>query len=469
MDQEYDVVVLGTGLTECILSGILSMEGKKVLHLDRNSYYGGECASLNLSQLFDRFRNGVKPPVELGRDRDYALDLVPKFMMASSDLVDILVNTDVTRYLEFVQVEGSFVFKKGSGICKVPSTPLEAASSSLMGFFEKRRAKSFFEYVQEVRADVPSTWNKHPLGLMPFGDLCKQVFGLDDGTIDFIGHALALHLNDAFIKEPALPTILRIQQYMHSMLRYGKSPYVYPLYGLGELPQGFARLSAIYGGTYMLNCPFDGILYDEQSEGKVCGVQFEYEGQKMQVRCKAVFADPSYLPECVRLTHQVVRCIVLLSDAIPGTNGVDSCQIIIPQNQVGRHYDLYIACLSSSHSICPPGGIRVAFISTIMETEDPDRDIAPALNLLGSTKILQKFVWVQPLCEPDDEPTLAQRGLFISRSPDATSHFATLTDDVKRLYRAYSSKDWHPTRRPTSEEEQAALQASYGSITSTTF
>jgi RAB protein geranylgeranyltransferase component A len=39
MDQEYDVIVLGTGLKECILSGLLSVSGKKVrtspLALDR--------------------------------------------------------------------------------------------------------------------------------------------------------------------------------------------------------------------------------------------------------------------------------------------------------------------------------------------------------------------------------------------------------------------------------------------------
>lgn len=29
MDEEYDVIVLGTGLTECILSGLLSVEKKK--------------------------------------------------------------------------------------------------------------------------------------------------------------------------------------------------------------------------------------------------------------------------------------------------------------------------------------------------------------------------------------------------------------------------------------------------------
>lgn len=45
------VIVLGTGLTECVLSGLLSVEGKKVLHMDRNDYYGGDSASLNLTQV----------------------------------------------------------------------------------------------------------------------------------------------------------------------------------------------------------------------------------------------------------------------------------------------------------------------------------------------------------------------------------------------------------------------------------
>jgi len=30
MDEEYDVIVLGTGLKECILSGLLSVDGLKV-------------------------------------------------------------------------------------------------------------------------------------------------------------------------------------------------------------------------------------------------------------------------------------------------------------------------------------------------------------------------------------------------------------------------------------------------------
>ena len=51
MDEEYDAIILGTGLKECVLSGLLSVSGKKVLHMDRNGYYGGACASMYLEQV----------------------------------------------------------------------------------------------------------------------------------------------------------------------------------------------------------------------------------------------------------------------------------------------------------------------------------------------------------------------------------------------------------------------------------
>ena len=90
MDENYDVVVCGTGLSECILSGLLSQEKKKVLHIDRNSFYGGtvsiilgEAASLNLTSLWKKFKPEQEPKKEYGANRDWNIDLIPKYVMAN--------------------------------------------------------------------------------------------------------------------------------------------------------------------------------------------------------------------------------------------------------------------------------------------------------------------------------------------------------------------------------------------------
>ncbi|RWS21144.1 rab GDP dissociation inhibitor alpha-like protein, partial [Leptotrombidium deliense] len=129
MDELYDCIVLGTGLKECILSGMLSVSGKKVLHVDRNKYYGGESASITpLEDLFSKFGFQSTTLEDYGRSRDWNVDLIPKFLMANGQLVKLLIHTGVTRYLEFKSVEGSYVYKAGR-IYKVPADEKEALAS----------------------------------------------------------------------------------------------------------------------------------------------------------------------------------------------------------------------------------------------------------------------------------------------------------------------------------------------------
>uniref|UniRef100_A0A8D1V1S7 CHM n=1 Tax=Sus scrofa TaxID=9823 RepID=A0A8D1V1S7_PIG len=49
--SEFDVIVLGTGLPESILAAACSRSGRRVLHLDSRSYYGGNWASFSFSGL----------------------------------------------------------------------------------------------------------------------------------------------------------------------------------------------------------------------------------------------------------------------------------------------------------------------------------------------------------------------------------------------------------------------------------
>lgn len=298
-----------------------------------------------------------------------------------------------------------------------------------MGIFEKRRARNFFMFLQGWKEDDPATHQNMDVNKVTMKEVYAK-FGLEAGTQDFIGHAMALWLDDDYKNKPARATIDRIVLYTRSMARYGKSPYIYPLYGLGELPQAFARLSAIYGGTYMLDKKIEKIVTDDA--GKFVGVTSGGE----TVKAKKVIGDPSYFGAGqgpgegsgkmrVVETGKVVRAICILKHPIPGTDEADSCQIIIPQNQVGRKNDIYIAAVSASHNVAAKD-VWIAMVSTIVETSVPEREILPGLQLLGS--VVDKFVSLTPLYAPTSSGT--DENIFITKSYDATSHFETVVEDV---------------------------------------
>ncbi|QSL66171.1 hypothetical protein MERGE_000546 [Pneumocystis wakefieldiae] len=360
MNETYDYIILGTGLKECILSGLLSVENKKVLHLDRNNYYGGETASLSLSQIYNKFYPTQEPPSYLGNDRSWSIDLIPKFIIANGELTHMLYHTDVTRYLEFKSISGSFVYKD-KRIAKVPATDMEAIRCPLMNLFEKRRLKRFLEFI--CNYDEKDTTTHQSLNFNHDSmDKVYSKFNLETGTKEFIGHAMALYLDD-------------------------RSPYIYPLFGQGDLPQSFARLSAVYGGTYMLNRKVDEILYEN-------GVAIGIKSQGETAYASKIIGDPSYFPDKVQKTGRVVRVICILNHPIPNTDSSDSLQIIIPQSQVQRKHDIYIAMVSSVHNVCPKE-VEPAFLTYI------------------------RFIYVTDILEP------------ISKT----------TEDVNRIYREAEGKD----------------------------
>lgn len=428
MDEEYDVIVLGTGLKECILSGLLSVDGLKVLHMDKNDYYGGESCSLNLNQLWKRFRGDEQPPEKLGLSKEYNVDMIPKFMMANGALVRVLIHTNVTKYLNFKAVDGSFVYNKGK-IYKVPATDVEALKSSLMGLFEKRRARKFFIFVQDFEETDPKTHEGMDLNKISARELIAK-YELEEDTIDFIGHALALQRDDTYLDQPAMDFVKRVKLYAESLARFqAGSPYIYPMYGLGELPQAFARLSAVYGGTYMLNKPQCKVEFD--ANGKAFGVTSEGETAK----CKKVVCDPSYLSEKVKKVGKVARAICIMSHPMPDTNDSHSAQVILPQKQLDRKSDMYLFCCSYSHNVAPKGKY-IAFVATEAETDNPETELKPGVDILGPVDEIfyETFDRFEPINNPNED------NCFISTSYDATTHFESTVKDVIDMYSKITGK-----------------------------
>ncbi|XP_026546204.1 rab GDP dissociation inhibitor beta-like, partial [Notechis scutatus] len=449
-------------LQECILSGIMSVNGKKVLHMDRNSYYGGESASITpLEDLYKRWLRAPGTILEsMGRGRDWNVDLIPKFLMACGQLVKMLLYTEVTRYLDFKVIEGSFVYKGGK-IYKVPSTEAEALASSLMGLFEKRRFRKFLVYVANFDENDARTFEGVDPKRTTMRDIYKK-FDLGQDVIDFTGHALALYRTDELTfpvwptscpSSVAVPFVLvqPVEYQTNDECRFNLSAskcVKYPIRWVLEQSDYWGsvnrrcseailtltnrtpwdncfldRLSAIYGGTYMLNKPIEEIVVEN---GKVVGVKSEGE----IARCKQLICDPSYIPDRVKKVGEVIRVICILNHPIKNTNDANSCQIIIPQNQVNRKSDIYICMISSAHNVAAQGKY-IAIVSTTVETSEPDKEIKPAMDLLEP--IEQKFEGISDLFSPTDLGRESQ--IFISRSYDATTHFETTCDDIKDIYK----------------------------------
>jgi len=270
-------------------------------------------------------------------------------------------------------------------------------------------------------------------------------FKLDGGVVDMVGHALALYRDETWFDNPSKETISRILLYFESLSHYGKSPYLYPVYGLGDLPQAFARLSAVYGGTYMLNKPIQGFTFDDS--GHVTGVKSD-DGI---AKCKTVIGDPSYFTDRVKKTGTVGRCIAILDHPLAGTSSSESCQIILPMNQLGRKSDIYISCVSFAHNVAPKGKY-IALVAGQLETDNVEKELIPGVKLLGAT--LQTFYSCSPLYEPANNH--AKEGIHISSSYDPTTHFETVCTDVIRLYKEITGeKDVSYIFVPKNKEDNA--------------
>lgn len=201
-----------------------------------------------------------------------------------------------------------------------------------MGLWEKKRLRNFYIFVQDTDLDDPKTWKDIDFNKMSMREVYKK-YKLEDNTIDFLGHSVALYRNDDYLDRPAMEAFRKLNLYTESIGKYGDSPFLYPIYGLGGIPESFSRLCAIHGGTYMLNTNVDEVLFGD--DGKVNGIKSNGE----TARAPLVICDPSYVSTLKKTKEvaKVIRAICILDHTIPMTNDSASCQIIIPQKQLGRN------------------------------------------------------------------------------------------------------------------------------------
>ena len=205
------------------------------------------------------------------------------------------------------------------------------------------------------------------------------------------------------------------------------------MYGLGDLPQAFARLCAIWGGVYMLDRPVDKILFDEKGHAK--GISSKGE----EAYAPIIIGDPTYFTDLdkTKVTGRTIRAICLLNHPVACLKDktIDSANIIIPQGEVHREHDIYICFTSYAKRVCPKDWY-IALVSTIVETDDPVAEIKPGLDLLGPVAF--KGIQIQDIVEPIN--SVSEDGCYCSSSYDPTTHFEDTIAEVLDLYQQIMGK-----------------------------
>jgi len=477
--EEWDAVVLGTGMKECLLSGLLSVAGKKVLHLDRNDYYGGASASLDGFQLRTKFAPDTDQAAfeaEVGKLRDFSVDLIPKFIMAGGQLVKVLIHTGVHNYMEFKAVDGSFVYSSKAGkVCKVPTGPEDCMKSSLMSMMEKTRMVQLVLWVSKCKLHDRNTWkagtiSKTNLALDTMtGDKFFAYWGVEKSTVEFLTHACCLYRDESYRTEPAINIVKKMQLYLDSRTRFGPinpTPYVYPLYGLGELPQSFARLAAVHGGTYMLNRSGGADEPPVFGEGKF-ELEKNAEGQAVGIKvmdavanAKVVVADPSYFPELCTVKGKVVRAIAICNEPVANTNEANSHQVIFPGGSIGRKNDVYLFCAGQSLKVAPEGRYLVTVSSNIEGPADgPVAEIAKrelAAGLVQVKGMIKIFYDMYDMMAPNGNG--AKDKVFLTESFDPTTHFETAITDVLEVYKNITGAPLELVADPPADSSRSAAE-----------
>ena len=206
--------------------------------------------------------------------------------MADGRLVKTLIHTKVSESLNFQVIDGSYVYKGGK-VYQVPCTYSDLLSTSLVGFLEKRRFKNFLDDVSNYYENMTH---------IKYNSISKQTafdymrsFNLDPSTMTFIGHAMAFESDDTYLKKSAKDLIYKVRLYISSSNKFKNqnSPYLYPMYGFGDLPQAFDRLCSAHGGTFMLNKQIDDFIWEGN---KVVGIKYDSQ----QAIAPIIIGNPSY-------------------------------------------------------------------------------------------------------------------------------------------------------------------------------
>nr|XP_003223406.2 PREDICTED: rab proteins geranylgeranyltransferase component A 1 [Anolis carolinensis] len=305
--------------------------------------------------------------------RRFNIDLVSKLLYSRGLLIDLLIKSNVSRYAEFKNVTRILAFRDGR-VEQVPCSRADVFNSKQLTMVEKRMLMRFLtfcldfeQHPDEYQAQKECT----------FSDYLKTQ-KLTPNLQHFILHSIAM------VSEVNCCTIDGLkatQRFLQCLGRYGNTPFLFPLYGQGEIPQCFCRMCAVFGGIYCLRHSVQCLVVDKET--RRCKAIIDHFGQRISANYFVV--EDSYFSEkiCTRVSYrQISRAILITNGSILKSGSDQQISILtIPPMTLGQP-PICLIELCSSAMTCMKDTYLVHLTCSSIKTAK--EDLEPAVGQLFS-------------------------------------------------------------------------------------
>ncbi|KCZ80591.1 hypothetical protein H312_02011 [Anncaliia algerae PRA339] len=487
---EYDYLIFGTGISSTMLCWALASKGKKVAQIDKNKTYGSDQRSLRYSEICEFY--GQEPQEDILKlDKYFSIDLTPKLVLADGEVKNLLYSLLIHEMVDFVTIPGSFIYKNNK-VHNIPCNEKEALTSGLVSFFQKHKVISFFWDLKKYSRNRSTFIIKNKTMKEFFNS-----YGLDKDSQEFIGHAIAMNLDDSYLERRPEETLDKLKVAINSVLAFEnnlKSPYIYPMYGISEISQFFSRKAAVHNAHFRLNCP---VLEIKKKEGMFyVKIKDNINNEEAILKSKYIISEPEYfllseeekikkeieslidkdkeikeelnkgikslsineinttdeailedieknelekdifkaVQREIRKINEVIYCTCIIKGKVEMIKDASSAQVIFLASELKRKNDIFLLILSDRECAAPEG-YKVCIISTVKETDNPENEIFFVVNRLGN--VVNKFIRVKHIYDYND----SVENVYINKSVDQSTHFESLYEDVLNLSKKISIED----------------------------
>ncbi|XP_051959799.1 rab proteins geranylgeranyltransferase component A 2-like [Xyrauchen texanus] len=317
------------------------------------------------------------PPVEkityqklLKEGRRFNIDLVSKLMYSRGALVDLLIKSNVSRYAEFKNISRILTCRNGK-VEQVPCSRADVFASKQLTVVEKRMLMKYLTFCLDFEQHPEEYQDSSEKPFMEFLKTKK----LTENLQDFVLHSIAMVSEETPTEEGLKAT----QHFLRCLGRYGNTPFLFPLYGLGEIPQCFCRMCAVFGGIYCLRHSVQCLVVDKASNS----VKAVIDTRGQRISCSHFVVEDSYIRDEQRQStsyRQISRAVLITDRSVLPSESEQQISLVTVPSLESSTPAIRMVELCSSSMTCMPGTYLVHL--TCSSSGSAQEDLAPVISRL---------------------------------------------------------------------------------------